>query len=164
MCIRDRFNGDAHLSLEQAHNLNLFLAHTESEAKYFLLMVQKERAGTKSLQNFLHQQMEEIRSAQKVGKHSDVKELLSNEDQQTYYSAWYYSAIHMALMIGRLQNIDSLANYLNLPKETAKKVIKFLLTCGLAKREGKSLKVGESRIHLDKKSSLISQHLSLIHI
>ena len=52
-------NGKPHLTLEQSTRLNRFLAHEKSESKYFLLMVQLARAGTKDLQQVFREEIDE---------------------------------------------------------------------------------------------------------
>ena len=51
----------AHLSLEQAEALTKFFGLTTDEAHFFLLLVQRERAGTQNLKTYFNGQIERVR-------------------------------------------------------------------------------------------------------
>ena len=70
----------------------------------FLLLVQHARAGTHSLRAHFKRaistaQEERLNLQKRVG----VKQTLSKEDQATYYSLWYYAAVHVMTGIPSLQ-------------------------------------------------------------
>src|SRR5690348_10459892 len=87
--------GSAHFSLEQAEAINDFLGHTEEEGHFLLLLIQRERAGTKSLRQRFNRQIKAIRDKRHllVNRLQIVQPLGPNE-QMTYYSSWHYAAIH----------------------------------------------------------------------
>src|SRR5438045_1821295 len=53
--------GKTHFSLEYAIEIDHFLAHSPDESRYFLLLVHRDRAGTKALRGHYEKEMETIR-------------------------------------------------------------------------------------------------------
>jgi uncharacterized protein (TIGR02147 family) len=153
--------GPANLSLEQADFLNRYLAHSREESAFLLLLVQHERAGTPSLRTYFHEQIEATVARRLVLKDRlDVKKTLDRSDQAIYYSAWYYSAVHVLLTLPGMRDRDSIARHLGLPAEMVGQVIDFLVSVGLATVGDDGLRVGTTRIHLESDSPMISKHHS----
>ena len=152
--------GKAELSLEQAERLNHYFAHGKEEALYFLLLVQKGRAGTQPLRNIFEAQLEDMLAkrldlTERLGK----KTTLGLEEQATYYSSWQYAAVHIALTIPRLQTKESLSRYLSVPKSRIIEILDFLESVGLAQKLGSKYGPGESEIRLGKDSpNIIKLH------
>jgi uncharacterized protein (TIGR02147 family) len=153
-------NSGANFSLEQAHTLNKFLLHSREESRFFLLLVEYIRAGSKDLQtHFLELMNEQIQQQLNLKERFKIKEVISPEDQATYYSDWSYAAIHIAVTVSKLTSSDNLADYFQLPKIKVQKVLKFLLATGLiAEKNPHEYMIGTSRIHLGADSPLISKH------
>jgi uncharacterized protein (TIGR02147 family) len=151
-------SGVANLSLEQAYKVNQFLGHDPQASDYFLLLVQKERAGTHELKAYFHtkigeilQRRSEIRS--RVAKNRTVSE----RDQAYYYSQWYVGAMHVALSVPHLQSIAELSRHFQLEESVVREVLDFLLNTGLAAYEKQRYTIGPSHIHLAKDSVFIKQ-------
>jgi len=152
-------NGLAHFSLEQGERLNRFLGHTDEESHYFLLLVQYVRAGTRQLKSYFFRQMGQVRKDRLVLKtRLEVKESLSERDQVTYYSAWYYSVVHVMLSIAEFQDKEAICAYLGLPLQQVSNILDFLVSVGLAEHEGGKYSIGQNRIHLGNDSPLVSKH------
>jgi uncharacterized protein (TIGR02147 family) len=152
-------NGKPNLTLEQAYKLNQLLAHDKLESKYFILLVEHERAGTRDLQNFFREQMNEIKQSRfDLKKRLKDTDHISTEDANKYYSTWYYTAIHMALAVPELQEPPAIARKFNLPLELVVEVISFLQECGLIIKEKNSYVFTKMRIHLDRNSDFIHRH------
>ncbi len=75
-----------------------------------------------------------------------------------YYSAWFYFAIHIALVIPELQEVNALSKRFNLPVDLVVSVISFLQDCGLVIQENCEYKFTTTRIHLDRNSDFIQRH------
>jgi uncharacterized protein (TIGR02147 family) len=152
-------NGSAHFSFEQAEAINDLLDHTDDEAEFFILLVHLERAGTPALKKRIQKKVQKILSQRLILKnrlkHEDT---LNREDQATYYSAWYYAAIHMALAIPTLQTRDALVQAMGLPVSQVSRVLDFLQARGLAKEVQGRFRIGDARIHLESDSPMISKH------
>ena len=152
-------SGSAHFSFEQAEALNTSLDHTDDEAEFFLLLVHSERAGTQALQKRIKNKIKETLNQRLILRNRlKFEKTLSREDQMTYYSAWYYAAIHMALAIPAFQTRDSLARAFNLPVSKISQVLDFFQTRGLAKDMKGRYQIGDARIHLENDSPMISKH------
>jgi uncharacterized protein (TIGR02147 family) len=147
------------LSPEQALKLCRFWNFTREQQEFFILLVSHERAGTSLLKKFYWEQIQAILDRRHVLKDRfEFKKTISSEDQATYYSAWYYGAVHMLLSIPRFQSTRELIRYLRLSQKTAEKVIEFLIRTGLAMQEGSQIKTGTVNIHLGTDSPMISKH------
>ena len=128
---------DTHLSLEQADRFNQFIGHTESKARFFLLLVQKDRAATATLRDHFTKQIDEIREQRtRLHQRFEEKRILSSEVESRYYSQWYIGAIHVLLSSSGLQTAERIATYLNLPKRQVTEALSFLLRVGLALQKG----------------------------
>ncbi len=62
-------NQHVNFSLEQAVKMNQFFEHNKEESRFFLLLVQYQRAGSKDLEKFLKTEMDEI-----LEKRSNLKD------------------------------------------------------------------------------------------
>lgn len=153
-------NGNANFSLEQAQALNTLLLHSKDEARFMLLLVEFARAGTPDLRTHFLELMEELIQKQlNLKERFKVKDVLSLEDQTTYYSEWTYAAIHIAVTISKLNSAEALAEFYQLSKLKTLKVLKFLIRAGLIQETAPNqYTIGNARIHLGQDSSLISKH------
>lgn len=152
-------SGDYHLSLEQAEACTRWLGLRENETEFFLLLVIKARAGTKSLEKVAARQLSQRRSAETVlKKRLNIKEELSAEDRIIYYSNWYYSAIHMACLIPALQTMEALEKHFGLPLNQIVGALEFLSEHGLIEETRGRFRVLKPVLHLEKESPLMSQH------
>lgn len=152
-------HGDSHFNLEQAIRVTRFLAHTEKENEYFLLLVQYARAGSEELKKHFKKKIEEILiKRREVRERISSKTDLSEADQTVYYSTWHHAAVHLCLMISKLQTPESMARYLGLQVEAVSRVLEFLVKTGLAKHTGHGFSAGPTRIHLPSNSPLVAKH------
>lgn len=151
--------GQSHFSLEQADNVNNFLDHSRDEAQFFLLLLQLERAGTQSLRDFLQTQLDQLLEKQLVLKNRvNIKRVLSGEDQATYYSAWYYAAVHILITIPGFQTKNEISGYLGLSTRRVSEILDYLVSINLAVKLGNRYRVGDARIYLGSDSSMVAKH------
>lgn len=152
-------NGLPNFSLEQAVKLNSFFEHTKEESRFFLLLVQLERAGSNDLQNFFKAEIDEILEKRSDLKNRiDIKTTLKKVDQQVYYSTWLYACIHMLVAIPEIQTPQAISKHLNLPREKVLEVLDFLEETGLIQKKGSRYEIGVTKIHLTKDSPQIQRH------
>lgn len=151
--------GVSHLNMEQAHELNRYLNHTQEESEFFLLLIQFSRAGTQSLRSFFENQIHRILEKRLVLKDRlDVKKSLSEKDQVLFYSSWHYQAIHIMLTVSRFQTREAMSKHIGLSVKTVSEALDFLISIGLAVQEKGRYRSGTSRIHLGNDSPMISKH------
>ena len=154
-------NGSLDLTIEQAELVSQFFQHSEDEKDFFLLLVQYEKAGTKSLRDYFKNQLEKILKKRLVLKERiKTQTEISSEDQSVYYSSWIYSFTYVMLSIPKFQNKIALAEELKLPLEKITNVLGFLVKCGLAREEKGLYKISPHSLHLAHDSHLISKHHS----
>lgn len=152
-------NGDPNFSLEQGVKLNTFFEHTREEARFFLLLLQLNRAGSIELQDFFKIEMKEILDKRSDLKNRlDIKKSLKKVDQQIYYSSWLYTCIHMMTAIPEFQTPQAMSRHLNLPREKILEVINFLEETALIQKNGNHYEIGVTKIHLSKDSPQIQRH------
>jgi uncharacterized protein (TIGR02147 family) len=152
-------NTDAHFSLEQAIKLCHYFKHSAEEERFFLFLVEHARAGTTQLRDHFKTLLDEIRD-----KYLNIKgrvkqqAALTAESQATYYSQWYFAAIHMLVTVPGFRTIKEIATALKLNTKTVEKVVEFLLSCGLLVEKAGEFAAGPSYLHLDRESPNISKH------
>lgn len=158
--ISQTLEGKTHFSFEHAFKINGFLNHSTDEAHYFMLLVHHDRAGTQELRTYYADQIDFI-----LTKREQVKERVGGQQQQlsvvsqmTYYSQWYFVAVHIAVAIPELRTAESISAYLRIPLVTVKECLNFLESVGLAVAEGSKYNIGKTRMHLSNESPMIHQH------
>jgi uncharacterized protein (TIGR02147 family) len=152
-------NGTAQLSPEQADTLNGYLGHADDEAEYFLLLVNHARAGTDSLRK-----VHETRIRKTFQERTLLENRLKNkktlpfEAQATYYSVWYYSAIHLLISVPGFQTKEAIARHLRLPLPLVAQALTFLVGTGLAALVKGHYQTGQASLHLANDSPWIARH------
>ncbi|MGK5089360.1 TIGR02147 family protein, partial [Bdellovibrionota bacterium FG-2] len=108
-------NGSGHFNLEQAEATARFLEMGRDETRFFLMLVEYNRAGTPSLRRVLSEQMDEMRERHlSLRKRVGIQATLSRENQAAYYSSWHYAAVHMAVTVPSLRTRSALGRALRL--------------------------------------------------
>lgn len=153
-------NGSAHLSLEQANAASVFWGLNEQESLYFLLLVIKDRSATKQLTKQIQNQLDKILEKElRISNRIETKKTsMSAEDKATYYSLWYFAAIHMATAVPTLNNAVKISQRLQLPLNIVNEALGFLLSCNLIKFEKGKYMICESSVHLPHNSNLVNRH------
>lgn len=152
-------NNQAHFSLEQGFKICGFLSLTGDERKFFLTLIEFERAGTSELRAHFEDELTTLRT-----KRLNLKDrvgaalTLSADAQSIYYSHWTYAAVHMLTSLPGYHNLNDIASALRLPVETVRHTLLFLNSVGLVKEKGGRISVGTSQVHLSKDSHQILQH------
>ncbi len=154
-------SGHANLSLEQAESINSYFAHTKEESQVFLLMVQRDRAGTHTLKEHFQEQINHILESRLVlTKRLGQRNVLSEEQRAIFYSVWYFLAAQIGLTIPKWRSHDELAKQLGLSHARMAETLQFLCEAGLARKEGSQFVPTETQIRLGKDSHHILKHHS----
>lgn len=153
-------SGESDLSLEQADNVGNYFGLSSDENTYFLTLVQYARAGSQSLRTHFKRLITEAQEERlNLQKRVGVRQTLSKVDQVTYYSLWYYAAVHVMTGIPHLQTKSSIARELNLPLNRVSEILEFLVSTGLVIKESEErYMTGQGQIHLKKNSQMILRH------
>jgi uncharacterized protein (TIGR02147 family) len=152
-------NGEAHLSPEQVDKASEFLGHTREEEKFFFFLVLWNRAGTPSLRKKIGDEIKELRDQHLLLKNRvSLRQPLPPDSQVTYYSAWYYTAVHMLFDIDEAWTPDLIASTLGLSLKRVSEVLSFLSENGLIQRTTSGYKILERETHIDSQSPLVAKH------
>jgi uncharacterized protein (TIGR02147 family) len=155
-------SGDANLNLEQGLGFCSFANLDPASTDFFLLLLQRDRAGTQELKSYYQNKIDlALSERRKIRSRVQTTKEVSDEDKAKYYSTWLYSACHVALSVKDFSNIAALSDRMKVPRETIAQIIDSLITMGLAKEEenGK-LNIGPAHIHLGEDSEHILKHHS----
>lgn len=151
--------GKAQLSPEQAQALNPYFEHSEDESEFFLTLVLHDRAGTAELRGYYSRQLRKALDRRLVLKNRlQTQKAIGKEAQATYYSAWYYLAIHLLIGIPEFQEKRKISKFLGLPVERVTEVIDFLVSSGLVVETKGRYQRGSFTIHLGNDSPLVRKH------
>ena len=151
-------NGHLHLSIEQAVRVNKFFTHSKDEGSFFLLLVQYARAGDKDTKAHFQELLEtELTKRLVLTRRLGMAQGISSEDQVTYYSAWFYSAVHILVTIPAFQTKSAISAKLGLSREVTAEVLDFLVRTGMVAQKGDHFLPGPSQIHLDQRSKLTAR-------
>lgn len=152
----------AHLSLEQTEALCAELSLKGKEADFFLLLHQKQRAGTKGLRDYFATKLDELKKASELSQMKRSTRLLSKrlsaKEQALYFSEWQYSAIHSALKINLGQTVSEVSGALGLPVKQCQEAVNLLLELGLAVEKRGKVFLGPNSVRLDSRSPLHAKH------
>jgi uncharacterized protein (TIGR02147 family) len=153
------FSGKRNLSQEQSFELCQLLGLSNLERRYFLFLVQKERAGTESLKNYLEDELTNIRAKAKQLKHRIVPgKTLTLEDAATFYSDWIYSGVRLATSVPEFSDLEILSERFRISQKKLRKIAHFLISRGLCIEEKGKLRIGPRSTHIGADSPLISKH------
>ncbi len=152
-------SGKVELSLEQADKANQFLNHTEDESHFFMLLVQKNRAGTVSLRSYFQIQLDKL-----IEKQTNLKEQVkpksevSEVHREKFYSSWMFAAVQIGTTIKSLQTIEALSRRLGISVNKTNEILKFLVEAGLVTQSDGRFSMSTQSTHLEKDSPLVYQH------
>ena len=149
----------SHLSLEHAIQTSEFLNHNASEKRYFMLLVQKSKAGSKTLLNYFDEEISKIhQERESIQERINVKTELNLEDQMKYYSTWHYSALHILAALPTLNSVDGMCTRLKLEPALVKNALQFLEESGFVRKKDGAYQIGPTRIHLPKGAPMLPRH------
>jgi uncharacterized protein (TIGR02147 family) len=148
-------SGDLHLSREQAMELCRHWNFDEDESEYFLTLLDLARGGSAALKNHNEKKLKSLRSSRaKLSQSLRHRRELSAEDYTTYYSTWYWAAIHMGIAVPGLDSPPALAERLGLPTELVRSALNRLGRMGLLKLHHGKWIYGDADLHIRDDSPL----------
>jgi uncharacterized protein (TIGR02147 family) len=151
--------GLSHFSPEMALKTADFLQLDENEMHFFLLLVNRERAGNHKLKTYYQNQIDDIlKDRANVKNRLEVTDELSSEQIMHYYSSWHYSAIHILCSLESVKSYSDIRERINLPVDKIKEAVSFLIESKILDSDSEGLRTTGRRIHLDAKNKMISKH------
>lgn len=141
------FNQSTHLTPDQAAGICEYLSFDRDETAYFINLVHLARAGTNTLKNLIQNDLQELR-----GKREELKNLLSAEETETsnfdiYYTAWYFSAVHMITLIPEFRTEKKIASRLGLSLEATKSILNTLKALDLVRSDNGKWTPSKTNVH-----------------
>ncbi len=152
------FRGDRDLTLEQALGVTKFMGLSDLERDYFLLLVQKGRAGSHELKAVLQTQIEGMRTTVQALKNRVKHQKFSEEERATFYSQWYYSAVRLGTSIPNMNTVSAIADLVEVDRAVVAKVMQFLLKNKLVVEENGKLTLGPQVTHVGHDSPFVNRH------
>ena len=152
-------NSKAHLNQDQAMRLCLFWSLSENEMEYFLELVNLARASFPPLVGRIKKRLQSIKTqAENLADRFANARFLDAEKEAFYYSAWYWSAIHILVGIKGYQTAEVIARYLKLSPQCVNETLARLEAMKLVKFDGKKWDTVPGHLHLKKESPMLPIH------
>jgi uncharacterized protein (TIGR02147 family) len=152
-------NSKAHLSQEQAMRLCLFWSLNESETEFFLELVNLAKTNFPPLMERIKKRLQVIQAqAENLADRFTKARFLNREKEAYYYSAWYWSAIHILVGIKGYQTTEAIARFLKLSPQTVSETLSGLEAMKLVKSDGKKWETVPGHLHLKKESPMLPIH------
>lgn len=119
----------------------LFCRHRKlppAEREYFTTLVEYERASDRNYRDHLEAKISELRSSNELlaERLKRPPPITSGTQNQTYFSAWQYSAIHFMTACPSFQSAEVIAHRLSLPAALVRHVLAELASWGMVREEG----------------------------
>ena len=151
--------GNKDFSMEQSFAVAEYLELTQSERKFFFLLVQKDRAGSKKLKDYFSAEIEEFKKSLLLVT-SQLREhhSLTDEERAVFYSSWLYSAVRLCCSIAPGKSVEEICDYFGIGRKKAMKILDFLLEKNLLAVSKGTYTLGAQHTHLPADSPFIIRH------
>lgn len=153
-------NGRTQLTLEQGTDTADFFQLPELDKDYFMLLLQKERAGHTRLEKYYADKMQKI-----LDKKNNLAQRLKEEAQgisqeaaEKYYSSWHYLAVHILTSIPSFDNTKKISEHLGLTLNKTEQILQFLVQHDFVNLKDNKYIIGSRHIHLEKDNPLNYHH------
>ena len=154
-------SGKKEFSMEQSYAIAEYLNLTPEERTYFLLIVQRDRAGTKDYKKHLDLEINKFREAYlKISNRIDVHRNLSDEDKAIFYSSWLYMAVWLSTSIKGTNGstVEDICKKLRLGRKRALLILDFLVAKDLCIYENGFYRMGSQHVHIPNDSPFVVRH------
>jgi uncharacterized protein (TIGR02147 family) len=130
-------SGERHFTQEQAFLLSQFLGLSTLETKYYLLLINFERASTPDLRAYYNKELEALRAdSLQLAKRVREMRALTEEERSIFYSSWLYSAAHLYSTTKKNGiTLNDLCERFKVSKANAAKVLSFLTETGFCEEK-----------------------------
>lgn len=148
-------NTKLQLTPDFAFKISAALHLTSEEQEYFLVLVDFERCSDMDYRQYLSKKLQKIKSEQ-----NEVKEKIQRPspsqsmDDVLYFSAWYWSAIHIWCSTPGKHTAESIAKKFFLDLTTTQTCLDSLTKIGFLEKHGSGYKYLSGAMHVDRKSIL----------
>jgi uncharacterized protein (TIGR02147 family) len=151
--------GKREFNLEQSFSTAEFLDLTETETKYFLLLLQKERAGTQALKGYFKKELEILKkSLLEIPNRLNEHRNLSETEKAIFYSSWIYSAIRLFCSVERGKKLEEIVEHFAINRKRAIHILDFLCEKNLCVKNGDRYLMGSQHTHIAIDSPFAIRH------
>ncbi len=148
-----------HFSLEHGQRVCKFFNLSEAETDFFMLLMSRDRAGSKELESFYEKKIQNVlKQRQEIKNRIKDHASLNSDDQALYYSDWYYTAVHMILRCRKSIKASELAELLGLSITKVHECLSFLERTGVVVKEKGLYRVTDVRIHIGEGVPWLNAH------
>lgn len=158
-------NSHVHFTPDHAASLAEFWRLTAAETTFFIDLVLYARAGAPALKKVIHERLQLTKTEQtELSTRLRWESISDTEIQQTFFSSWYWSAIHVIVAIQKYSSAQAIAARLGLPISLVEDAIEKLSQWKLIEKTKLGWKVTENKIHLPRASAMNEMnHLNWRH-
>ena len=150
------FRGDRHLTPDQALSLAAYFRFSKLERDYYVLLVQKDRAGTADFQEYADGKLRELRrKSSDLKSRLDVDRELTDAQKARFYSSWRYAGVRNFLALPGERTARAIASRLGIELDAAEEALEFLLESGLCVPSSEGPTPGPKLTHLEAASPLV---------
>jgi uncharacterized protein (TIGR02147 family) len=145
-----------HLTPDQAAGLADFWQLQEDEAEYFLCLVHHARSGSHAFKKMQIRKIQALKQKhQSIAERVQAKIVPLGEKEMIYYSAWYWSAIHMSCTIPEFQTSAAIARRLRLDNVFVETCLRQLRDMQLVQEQNGRWRNTNADIHLPRESPMV---------
>jgi uncharacterized protein (TIGR02147 family) len=147
------------LTLEQGEKACRFLQLSLPETRFFLDLLNHDRAGSNELRAIYRQSLDHSRRDHlSVSGRLDRRAEMSEDVKAKYYSSWIYLAVHLGVLIPELRDRGELAAYLGVEVGQVSEALEFLVKNGFVVQDKNGLSAGSFNLFLNKDSAHLNNH------
>lgn len=152
-------SGKKDFNLEQGIAVSEFLDLTTAERKYFLLLIQKERAGTRALKTYFENEIalhreSLLKVSNRISKHAE----LSEQDKAIFYSHWSYLAVWLATSLEDGKDAERINHLLRIGRKKTAQILEFLIETKLCLHQNGRFVMGPKHLHVSNESPFVFNH------
>ncbi len=152
-------NDSVHLTPDHAYGIAGFFELSPTESEFFMALVEHARAGSKKYREHMERKIKELaREHENLARRLGREKVESTDMQAKYYSAWYWSAIHVLVSIPQFQHPESIAKKLQLPISLVHAILEDLGRGGFVRHERGRWVHSSGDLHLPRESPFITYH------
>lgn len=152
-------SGSRDFSLEQGHGLCEFFSFNAVETRYFMALLQVERAATQGLKKYFQKEVADLKKqAGQVISRLEVDTELNDGDKSVLVGNWKATAILVTTGIEGGVTIEEVRTTLNISASSAKETLLQLVKMGLVEQKAGRFHTGFKRLHIPKGSSFLLRH------
>lgn len=151
---------DIHLTPDHAYGLCKYWELNPKETEYFITLLEKERASTIEYRRHLEGKIKDLRREQEnlANRVNRPRADDQNTTDMSYYTAWFWSAIHILVSIPQYQTVEAISARLHLSPEIVRSVLLSLERLHYVSQRNNRWWFNASEIHLPWNSPLVSLH------